>query len=69
MKEFDEVTLIEARKMQFSHKTTNNDLQKVTESPGKDERSLKLAILENNREGNMVRVPMNCFLGNTSYGN
>jgi hypothetical protein len=28
---------------------------------------LKLAILENNREGNMVMVPMNCFLGNTAY--
>lgn len=39
----------------------------MSATPGKDERSLKLAILENNREGNMVHVPMNCFLGNTSY--
>ena len=69
MKEFDEETLIESRKIQFTHNTTNKDLQKVSDSPGKAERSLKLAILENNREGNMVMVPMNCFLGNTSYTN
>ena len=69
MKEFDEETLIESRKMQFSHKTTNKDLQKISDSPGKAERSLKMAILQNNKEGNMVMVPMNCFLGNTSYSN
>ena len=69
MKEFDEETIVQSRKLLFSHKTTNNDLQKASGIPDLDSKSLKLSILEKNREGNMVFVPMNCFLGNTSYTN
>lgn len=56
------------RKIQHTFNTTNRDLQ-VTglQKEGKDAYELKKNIVERQREGNMARVPLNCFLGYTSY--
>lgn len=46
----------------YSHHTTNRDLFKNTKSPINDGGKIY-------PRDNFVKVKLNCFLGNTSYGN
>lgn len=60
--------LIQNQKLLGSYATTNRDFHQVgLKKEGKDAETLRKNILDKHREGNIVQVPVSCFLGNTSY--
>lgn len=46
----------------YSHQTTNRELFQTTKSPNRGPSKIY-------PRDNFVKVKLNCFLGNTSYGN